>query len=214
MYTIKKIAEMYMTSINDPFNYLQQKEIEAEIAGIYATMLREDFRRNGHNRSLLQFILRDAVTISDEGCGTPGAECGDKVVSNVPIPVDTNIRSPFTYVGDVYKQYPSFEYMSGGDRYFKHLKFNINNNPRFSFTNGTLVIKGNFTQKKILIEGYFANPEDVNNDCVDTINCISSEEPMPITDEMVARVLAYLRGSRNIIGKEPAEINVNKPATK
>lgn len=212
MASLNQISQSYISGIGKDYDYALNERIKFIIKGIRAELIRQEFERNPADQTLRQsFVVSLESTDDAISCLVQSGCSVKKTTTKIPKPV--NIKSPdsFAYVGPAkvwmqedilpYKQVSGFGKMIGQThtRYTKEQYL-------FEYVNG-YGYTNNCLTKYMLVSGYFENPEEAVDLCVNSANCVTDDDDFPVGQHMLNRILGMIaqREARMILPNTEVE---------
>lgn len=205
--TLNNIAQSYLDSVGQPYDYGLKERIKFSIKYWRATLLRREFERQPRDTKFLQFFYMPLVTIdSADNCDIV-TNCDIKVARNIPKPISTK-SEPFSFVGDIYGKVTYLHSSLSEIQTASCTRFN-NFIPRYRYINGNIYVYSKTLAKNLRIEGYFEDPAAAANLCSNN-TCVTDNEIFPIGAHMLETILRGLRSGEMDIKSVDPEVEMNK----
>jgi hypothetical protein len=173
--------------------------IKAAMDAARAMLIRRDAERNGLDQTYLQSFITTLETVDPLDSCVVSLDCNyiKKVTIDIPAPINAKQGESFTYVGPPRAKYPGISIapyvlldplQADYAQTVKHQPI-IN---YYHYINNSIYIYGNINLKYLQIEAVFANPSQVVDTCINSIECITDDEEYPLRGDLVDALIIHV----------------------
>jgi hypothetical protein len=186
-------------------------EIKFAVKYYRALFIRRDAERNNTSRHYMQSLITPLIEVdAADSCATEDGCTILRTEYKIPEPVRFKDSVPFNFVGTVaYKKTITYTEPANTAHlsYAKYGKGAL----YYTYVNGYVYIYNAHKLKRVLIDAAFVEPEKAVTLCVDSVNCVSDDEPFPCPADMVQNIIQALLSTElsiNIPGDDK-EVNID-----
>lgn len=193
MASLNQIAYSFLESVGKSDDVALLRRIKFAIKAYRAKFIRQDFEKNGVSKEFLQTFIDNLIKVDE--ADTDCLELGCTILrTEHKVPKSVRIKNSLFYrVGAVRFSSHAWKEVSIGEvKYMAFAKY-ISNVTFWYHKNDYIyvVTKGKF--KYISITGVGVNPEEWRDRCIDSVNCLTSDdEEFPLALDMLDMILTAL----------------------
>lgn len=185
MTTRNSIAYSIAGKLNQPVNLLLIENIKFSIDYWRAFLVRQDYEKNGRDARAIQTITKTLIKVDKADVCNIDTDCAVlRTTNKMPTTASIKEGSPFLTVqfADLsevigYVPYTDLAFSSNG-KYLKNRRF-------YTFNNNYIYV---FNQPKIgfvTVSAVWNNPTELMHDCIDDSNCVTDDDPYPLSGHMI-----------------------------
>lgn len=183
--TLNQAAYYIAGTLNRPEDDVFVAEIKFAIKYYRSKLLRDDFHRNGIDKSSVQSFVVPLINVDKSLTHLIEFDCDIKrTTDKVPISIKTKTNSPFLFVGGVGFS-RSISYIETNQISNLHHDRFASENIKYFYENGYVYVINAKRIKYLQFQSYWENPEEVIDLIASDNNCYNDDQEFPLRQDLL-----------------------------